>query len=160
MRKYFYTIILIFVALLLFLGGFYLYANRSTPQKTENEVNTNPQQDQETQPVKESIVKIGTEEVTGGKFLKVANENIYLLIESKETQLPLTKEEVVLACTKQNLSNANTLDFDQIEEVQTFTPSDLGSKIPPNADIVVFSMQLSGINTAHTIALASEKCPQ
>ncbi len=108
----------------------------------------------------DTTVTIGTKEVSRGRFEKVEGGSIFYEEEGVLTQVPLTADEVVLACTNQNLSSANVLDFDQVSVVNVVTPGEVGGRIPLNAPIVVFAQDVEGVFRAHTIAMSAAFCAE
>lgn len=106
----------------------------------------------------DTTVTIGTKEVSRGRFEKVEEGSIFYEEEGVLTQVPLTADEVVLACTSQNLSSVNELDFDQVSVVNVVTPGEVGGQIPLNAPIVVFAQDVEGVFRAHTIAMSAAFC--
>lgn len=103
-------------------------------------------------------VKIGTREVSSGNFEKVEDGQIYYLDEGELTALPLTVDEIVLACTNQNLETATELDYDQIVKINIFTPDTIGDAIAANEFIVVFAADVEGVLRAHTVAIDASAC--
>jgi hypothetical protein len=105
-----------------------------------------------------TTVAIGTKEVSIGDFNKVEDGNIFYEENGTSTELPLTIDEVVLACTNQNLAGASELDYGQITSIYTMTPAELGGRIPQGEQIVVFTSDVDGILRAHTVAISASSC--
>ncbi len=104
-------------------------------------------------------IAIGTEGVTKGMYQKVENGEIYISTNADiVTKLALSQDEVAITCTKQNLTSATELDFNQVTKVEVATPANLDSKIEQNESVVLFAQQIEGINRVHTIALPEESC--
>ena len=167
MSKYAKLLIVVVLVVGISLGAiyflFYLKDNNST-KVTENYVPQskdfeNPQESGDLgyeEP--QTKVAIGTEGVSKGVYSKVEGGNIFFDSNGAMTQLPLTVDEVVLACTDQNLDNATELDYNQVTKVNIYTPDTLGVNIPDGQTIVVFASDVEGTLRAHTVALASTSC--
>ena len=144
----------------------YLYLNKGTLFRRGEEVvptpavafPTNPQKGQFGYEEPQTKVMIGSQGVTKGTFEKVEGGNIFLREGNTLTSLPLTLEEVVLSCTKQDLAVALELDFDQVTKVEISTPTEIGSLIPANEPVVTFAQDVAGTLRVHTVAMDSSKC--
>src|SRR3990170_2299830 len=100
---------------------------------------------------------IGTKEVAGGAFEQIADGKIYYSDSGVSTAIQMT-DEVVLACTTQDLASANELDFNLITKINPMTPSEMAGKIPAATPIVIFSSSSAGTFKAHTVAVANDLC--
>ncbi len=105
-----------------------------------------------------TTVQIGSEKVSGGSFVKVEDGKIFFNSSGTETVLPLTSDEVVLACTNQTLAGASELDYDQITSIHPEKPTEIGGKIPASEYVVVFAEYVEGVLRAHTIAISASSC--
>ena len=106
----------------------------------------------------ETTVVIGSEEVSRGNFEKAEGGQLYYKKLGVLTALSLTEDEVVLACTNQDLNTAVELDYDQIVSIKTTTPAEIAGQIPTGEMIVVFATDIEGVFRAHTVALAASSC--
>lgn len=159
-------ILVSFLIILLFVGGsFALYrylrlTKAPSVQPTPGRQVASPTLTQAGQEKEEKIKKsvIGTREVSRGTFQKVEGGIIFYTSNGTTSQLPLTADEVVLACTKQDLATATELIYSEITRVNILTPAQLGPKIPASETIVVFAQDVEGVFRAHTVAMAAESC--
>ena len=108
----------------------------------------------------ETTVTIGSQGVSRGSFDKVESGEIYFRGTSGITKLPLTIDEVVLACTDQDFADATELDFDQITKINIYNNQTIGDNLEVGDTIVVFATDVEGTLRAHTIALnnSSSSC--
>lgn len=141
------------------LGGLYYYLNfagggrrSSGPQVTEIPVTGGEGQASAPQNQKTTI-EIGSEGVSRGEFEKVEEGEIYFSDGTVTSKMPLTIDEVVLACTDQDFTNASELDFELITNINVYNNQTIEGKINPGDTVVVFATDVEGTLRAHTVAL-------
>jgi hypothetical protein len=150
--------IVVFVAL----GGLYLYLRRSQQvykpqQETTEEA---PQKGDVGYNEEKTTVEVGSKDVMRGTFNRIENGKLYLAQESGlNIEVPLTEDDVVLACSSEDLSVISELDFNYFKKVLVYTPAEIGSHIPDGETIIVFTGDVNGEIRAHTIAIDATKCP-
>ena len=172
-QSYLVIIVIIFAVAMFSLLGIYL--NKKYSQNSQKQVvppttvpESNQQLDtQDTGPKKgqlnyqepQTTVLIGTAGVTKGTFEKAENGEIYLSTDvDVQTKLPLTLEEVVISCTKQDLSTATELDFNLVSKVNVFTADNLNPQIAVGTPVVLFAQNVEGVNRVHTVAMPESRC--
>lgn len=158
--KFATAILVTVLAIVLALGALYFYLNSRT-KKEEAQVAQPTHEGIQKGDIgyeeQETTVAIGSQEVSIGNFVQVAQGNIQYTDGDFISGLPMT-ESVVLACTNQALEEAQDLDFEEIIQVFEMTPAELGSRIPKNELIVVFAFTEGDGYVAHTVAMSAESC--
>ena len=102
---------------------------------------------------------IGSKEVSKGNYQKIENGMIYYKNGDVVYTAVLNAEDVVLVCTKQELVNADELDYTKITKIKVLSHTELSAKLPLNEMIVVFAEeQEEGGHKAHSIAIDASKC--
>jgi hypothetical protein len=175
----YYKILIIIIVAFVILGGaslyYLLYIKAPTPDivesKTTDEVveeyftptpiptvtpgSSSTSEDKETE---KSKTVIGTQGVSKGIFSKVEAGFIFIKDGSLNVKVPLTTDEVVLACTSQSLFSATELDYDQVTSVKISNPQEIGSLIPVGENIVLFASDVAGTSRVHTVAMDEDNC--
>lgn len=154
----------LFIAVLLIvgfgLGGIWLYNNIRRPATTQTpQFPENPQKGDFGYQEEQTTVEIGTQGTAKATFNRVENGNIFINEGGEVKQYPLTVDEVVIACTSQDLEGAAELDYDAITKILISNPAEIGGKLPANEPVVVFSQDVEGVVRVHTVAMSAEKCP-
>ena len=72
--------------------------------------------------------------------------------------MTFTENKVVFACTRQDLTNAYELDYDQVSSIDPMTPVELGGLLPVGEVIVIFTSGTDSSFRAHTIAIDVDYC--
>lgn len=103
-------------------------------------------------------VATGTKEVSKGKFVKVEDGNIFFEEDGVLTQIMLSENEVVLACTSQSLASVMELDYDLITSIKTLTPQQIGTQIPVDEAVVILGSGPGAFFRAHTVVVGTENC--
>jgi hypothetical protein len=104
-------------------------------------------------------IKIEGKGVVRGNFLNVSNSLISYKSANQTIASKINESEVVLACTNQDLTDVEELDFTKIVKIEILKATDIASKIPSGEPLVIFSdKDDQGEFVAHTIAISSEKC--
>lgn len=142
------------------LGSTWLILRTRRPQVVETPLfPENPQKGQFGYEETDTKVEIGSEGTAKATFDRVEAGNIYINEGGSLRNYPLILDEVVLACTTQNLEEALELDYDAITKVIVAKPDEIGGKIPQGEPVVVFSQDIEGVVRVHTIAMSADKCP-
>ncbi|OGM21490.1 hypothetical protein A2863_03670 [Candidatus Woesebacteria bacterium RIFCSPHIGHO2_01_FULL_38_9b] len=154
------TLLIVAVAI----GGIWFYtnygnANRKTTQVQQPSFPENPQKGDYGYKEEQTTVAIGTQGISKGSFVKVENGNIFVKVGTAQTQYPMTVDEVVLACTSQDLAAATELDYEQIARIKVTNAGEIGGLIPANQAIVVFAQDVEGTLRVHTVAMDVADCP-
>lgn len=172
MSKYKYFVISV-IALALVGGGVFWYVN-SLPKKgtfdsddfaREREFRpTIPAlfEDDEEKPEwysEDAVIELGTKEFKGGGFEKIENGRIYYWKNGGPVSQSLT-DELVLACVKQDLTNASSIDLNLVAEVLFLSPSEMQAILQPGEPIVVNATEVDGVYKVHTINVSSAVCDQ
>ena len=133
------------------------FSQAETPRQLEGQV---PQpatgQGQETGPTVAPIA-VGTEKVALATFQGVIGGELNYAIGIQAQKLPLT-DEVSIMCTTQNLGGVVELDLNSVKEVIISSPGELSSQIAVGEQMVIFSEDVDGVITAHTLAVDAETC--
>lgn len=163
------TILMVAVLTVLVFGLFFVFGKRTkegvppeTVRPTQRplpDISGTPEKGEIGYQEPDTTVEVGTKEVSDGNFDRVEGGKIYFGGALTLTELPLTSEEVSVACTTQSLSGIKELDYDLITKINIFSPSEVGEKIPEGEPIVVFATVVDGVLKAHTIVIASTSCP-
>jgi hypothetical protein len=148
------------LVIVLALGALYFFLNSRSKEEAEKAFKPTQQGTQKGDigyEEQDQTVEIGSQEVSIGNFVQVAQGNIQYKEGDFISGLPMS-ETVVLACTEQVLESAQELDFEEIIKVFEMTPAELGSTIPSNELIVVFALPQDGGYIAHTVAMNADSC--
>lgn len=167
MDKYVKLFIVVAVLVVLSLAGLFIYLRR--PKMTQKTADVERQQSQEFPENPEqgdlgyeepdATVDIGTEGISKATFDRVEAGNIFVREGGEVVQYPLTTDEVVLACTDQEITTATDVNYDQIVRIKISTPDEIGSLIPTSEPVILDSDPVDGVDRVHTVAIASAKCP-
>ena len=134
-------------------GWRYYSASRSASSPTPWIITTTPAD------LPPSQMVIGTKEVTRGRFLKVEDNSLFLDQSDSTVRYSLT-DEVVLACTDQQFTEAAVLDTDQVQAIQVLPQNALSTKLDPGLQLVALASRAVGPFRVHAVAVPLSVCPQ
>ena len=159
MDKYTKLFIAVVIIIGVSLGGVWLFLNfRKTPSVVP-QFPENPQKGDYGYQEEQTTVEIGTQGTSQVGFSKVENGKIFIYEDGNLKDYPLTVDDVVLACTSQDLEGATELDYNAITKIIISNPAEIGAKISVNEPVVVFSQEVDGVVRVHTVAMSADKCP-
>ena len=155
-------IIIFFVIIVLALGAL-LYLTSQNRKLAERNLNL-PAGIEDISPPQNQVttVEIGSAGTSKGVFEKVESGEVYYKDGVTSVKLPLTIDEIVVACTDQNFTGATELNFDLVTKINVYNNESIVGKIQPGEVIVLFATEVDGVTRVHSIAVnnSSASCAQ
>ena len=166
-RSNFLIILVIVLAVSLGGGLYFYYSNKNQKEQpivsqeptAENPIPTEgPKKGELDYQETETKIEIGTGGLSKGTYERIENNNIFIRNGDTLTQYPLTTDEFNIQCTTQDLTSANELDYDLINNVKIASAATANRYLTEDENIVLLSQNVNGVITAHTAFKNSSNC--
>jgi len=161
MKKTILIITGIFLAVMLSIGGYYLYTiysgNFKPSQPDVVKFPKNPVKGDPGYKEQKTVLKTGVNGPYSGEFVKVDGGRIFLGGTGSMIDLALNETDIAVQCTTQSLKNTTSIDLALVAEVKILNPDSL-ALIPAGETVVVFTAKTGEIEKAHTIAVSTSAC--
>ena len=159
MDSYIKALIIIPVVIIIALGGLYFYLNSSSsPSLSRSRFSDRAVERPTTTGDVENTAKVtvGTDQIsTDSEFTFVTDGTINYVEGGVEKTAMLSTEDVVIACTRQDIIGLSELDFDQVDSIRVVAPTELNDIITEGTTVVVFAnADAQGNFIAHTLAVS------
>lgn len=102
-------------------------------------------------------VDIDDDNVLIGNLVNISADGITISTKNGDRTFSFVDEEVVLACSSQELEFVQVLDYEKMESVHAISRADLGDYLPVSDRLVLFR-EKEGEKRVHSVAVSNQIC--